>query len=92
MPENIVMVGKCANSWCPTTRRQHEGKLFRVDIDLGNTAGEDERRTAYVWLCAKCAEEMVPRIDVAGGTITVRLSRNVPVRVADGDGFSARVN
>ncbi len=86
------MVGKCANSWCPTTRHHHEGKLFRVDIDLGNMAGENEQKTAYLWLCAKCAEQMVPKIEVTGKTVRVRLSRNVPMRVADADGFSARVN
>jgi len=86
------MVGKCANSWCPTTRHHHEGKLFRVDIALGNKAGENEQRTAYVWLCAKCAEQMVPRIEVAGDTVTVRLSKNAPLRVADTAASSVRVN
>ena len=74
------MVGKCANSWCPTTRHHHEGRLFRLDIELGNTAGGTEQKTAYVWLCAKCAEAMVPTIEVAGDTVTVRLSKNIPVR------------
>jgi hypothetical protein len=86
------MVGKCANSWCPTTRHHHEGKLFRVDIDLGNMAGENEQKTAYLWLCAKCAEEMAPKIEVVGDTVTVRLSRNVPMRVAESGAVSAWVN
>ena len=86
------MVGKCANSWCPATHQQHEGKLFRLDIALGNKAGETEQKMAYLWLCAKCAEEIVPKIEAAGDTVTVRLSKNVPMRVVDADGFSARVN
>jgi hypothetical protein len=60
------MVGKCANSWCPTTRHHHEGKLFRLDIDLGNKAGGDERRTEYIWLCAPCAQVMHPKVEVTG--------------------------
>lgn len=78
------MVGKCANSWCSATRHHgHEGKLFRVDIDLGNAAGEHQQKTAYVWLCAKCAEELVPRIEVAGASVVVRLSKNGPERVSN---------
>lgn len=42
------MFGKCANSWCPTTRHCHEGELFRLDIDLGNETGGDEHRTEYI--------------------------------------------
>jgi hypothetical protein len=90
--EGIVMVGKCANSWCPATRHHHEGKLFRLDIDLGNKAGETEQKTDYVWLCGHCAQEMHPTVDVTGDTVTVKLSRNVPVRVAVTNRFSARVH
>lgn len=39
------MVGRCANCWCPTTRHRHEGKPFRLDINLGSKAGQHERRT-----------------------------------------------
>jgi hypothetical protein len=70
------MVGKCANSWCPTTRHQHEGKLSRLDIDLGSVAGKDERKTEYIWLCACCAQVMHPKVEVSGNTILLRLSKN----------------
>lgn len=86
------MVGKCANSWCPTTRHRHEGKLFRLDIDLGNKAGGDERKTEYLWLCSTCAEVMHPRVYVTGDTIQVRLSKNVPAQVADADALPLRIH
>jgi hypothetical protein len=86
------MVGKCANSWCPATRHHHEGKLFRVDIDLSNKSGENEYKTDYIWLCSRCAQEMHPTVEVVGNTIKVRLSKNDPMRVADADVLAARVN
>jgi hypothetical protein len=75
------MVGKCANSWCPTTRHLHEGKLVRLDIDLGNKTGV-ERRTEYIWLCAPCALEMHPKIEVHGDTVRLLLTKNA-LTVAD---------
>ena len=54
------MVSKCANSWCSAIRHNHEGKLFRLDIDLENMAGGDERKTEYIWLCACCVLKMHP--------------------------------
>ncbi len=72
------MVAKCANSWCHTTRHHDAGKLFRLDINLGNKAGGKERMTEYIWLCARCAQQMHPRVEVIGDTVTVRLSKNVP--------------
>ena len=86
------MVGKCANSWCPTTRHHHEGKLFRLDIDLGNKAGGDERKTEYMWLCACCAQVMHPKVEVNGDTVTLRLTKNDPMPVADTDAFLRRAN
>jgi hypothetical protein len=85
------MVGKCANSWCPTTCHHHEGKLFRLDIDIGNKAGGDERKTEYVWLCAPCALEMHPRVVVNGDTVTLQLAKNVG-RIVNTNGSSVRVN
>lgn len=76
------MPGKCANRCCLTPRRQHEGKLFRLDIDLGNKAGADERKTTYIWLCASCAQEMHPKVEVNGDTVKLLLSKNDPVWVA----------
>ncbi len=72
------MVAKCANSWCHTTRHHDAGKLFRLDINLGNKAGGKERKTEYIWLCARCAQEMHPKVEVTGDTVTVRLSKNAP--------------
>ncbi len=87
------MVGKCANSWCPTTRHPHEGKLFRLDINLGSKAGRDERRTEYIWLCAHCAQVMHPKVECTGDTVTLRLTKNLPTRVADSNASSSvRVN
>jgi hypothetical protein len=86
------MVGKCANSWCPTTRHHHEGKLFRLEINLGSRTGGDERKTDYLWLCARCALEMHPKVEVTGDTVTVRLTKNDPTRAADTALSSVRVN
>jgi hypothetical protein len=77
------MVEKCANGWCSETRYHDEGTLFRVDIDLSNKAGENARKTAYVWLCARCAQEMHPKVEVTGDTVTVRLSKNPVLRGSD---------
>jgi hypothetical protein len=73
------MVAKCANTRCSTPRRHHEGKMFRLDIELGNKSGEDERQTEYVWLCACCAQQMHPTVDVSEDTITLRLSKIDPM-------------
>lgn len=87
------MVGKCANGWCPTTRRHHEGKLFRLDINLGSRAGRDERKTEYIWLCGPCAQVMHPKVEVDGNTVTLRLTKNDPLPlVANTSASSARVN
>src|ERR1700694_1515412 len=69
--QDVVMVAKCANNWCHTTRHHDGGKMFRLDINLGNKAGGKERMTEYIWLCARCAQEMHPKVEVAGDTVTV---------------------
>jgi hypothetical protein len=66
---------KCANRWCLATRHHHEGKLFRLDLDIGSKAGGAERRTEYMWLCPNCARQMHPKVEVNGNTVTVRLSK-----------------
>jgi hypothetical protein len=86
------MIEQCANSWCPTPRRHHEGKLFRLDIDLGSKTGGDERKTEYIWLCARCAQVMHPKVEVNGDTVTLRLTKNDVMRVVDTALPSARVN
>jgi hypothetical protein len=85
------MVSKCANSWCPTTRHHDEGKLFRLDIDLGSKTGKDEYRTEYIWLCAPCAREMHPKVEVNGDRVTLRLAKNLEW-VAEANASFARMN
>ena len=42
------MVTKCANIWCFAPRHNQEGKLFRLDIDLGSeTGGSERKRNSY---------------------------------------------
>jgi hypothetical protein len=86
------MVAKCANNRCSTTSHHDEGKLFRLDINLGNKAGGNERKTEYIWLCTCCAQVMHPMVEVTGNTVIVRLSKNDPMRLADTDASSERVN
>ncbi len=92
MPKQGAMIGKCVNSWCPATRHRHEGKLFRLDIDLGNKAGGSELKTEYIWLCARCAREMHPEVEVVGDTVRLRLSKNDPMWLAETSASSQRVN
>jgi hypothetical protein len=86
------MFSKCANSWCPTPRHHHDGKLFRLDIDLGSKAGKNERKTEYIWLCACCAQVMHPKVEVNGDTVTLRLAKNEVMRMVDTALPSVRVN
>ena len=69
-----MMYGKCVNNACSAVRGSNEGKLFRIDIDIGSNSGSDERKTEYIWLCGRCARTLNPRIDVAGNVLTVRLA------------------
>ena len=70
------MVQYCANRRCTTARRGNQGKLFRLDIELGNLSGGDEHLTEYVWLCTSCAQVMHPRVQVAGDKVTLLLAKN----------------
>ncbi len=65
---------RCANSSCSAICHGDDGKLFRLDIVLGNAAGKNERKTVYVWLCSHCARRMNPKVAVAGDTVTVLLA------------------
>ena len=69
------MATKCANRCCTATRNVNEGKLFRLDLDLGSKTGGDEHRTEYMWLCSDCAQRMHPRVEVSGDTIRCGFSR-----------------
>jgi hypothetical protein len=73
--KDVLMVGKCANSWCLATPHDHTGKLFRVEIDVGSKAGKCRQETTDLWLCARCAAEMDVRVEVSGDTVRVRLSK-----------------
>ena len=73
------MTGNCANRSCTTLRRPNQGKLFRLDIDLGSFSGTDEHLTEYIWLCRACAEVMHPAVEVTRDTVILRLTKNVPV-------------
>ena len=70
------MAQYCVNRRCTTVRRGNQGKLFRLDIELGNLSGRDEHKTEYVWLCAACAQVMHPRVQIAGDTVTLLLTKN----------------
>jgi hypothetical protein len=70
------MAMKCANRCCPAIRQGDEGKLYRLDLELGSKAGGTECKTDYLWLCDECAQRIHPRIDVCGDTVTVRLTSN----------------
>jgi hypothetical protein len=72
----IVMETKCANSWCLTPRLHDQGKLFRLDIEIGSQSGKDERKTEYLWLCGECSQVMHPKVEVSGDTVTLRLTKN----------------
>lgn len=69
------MYGRCANPACLAPRhRGDDGKLFRLDIELGSSAGERQRKTAYVWLCGRCARLLSPRVEVADHTVRLLLA------------------
>ncbi len=75
---------KCVNSACSASfRGPDEGKLFRIDIDIGSNSGSDERKIEYIWLCARCARTLNPKIDVAGNVLTVRLLATEEYRASD---------
>ncbi len=68
------MSTKCANAHCSACHHPDEGKLFRLDLEIANTAGATQLRTVFVWLCSRCAREMNPRVEVAGNTVRVLLA------------------
>jgi hypothetical protein len=85
------MFGRCANPACSTSRHPDQGKLFRLDVEIGNTAGMTKIKTAYVWLCDGCARRMNPRIEVAGNTVRVLLAA-LPKPPSLRSSYSASVN
>jgi hypothetical protein len=81
---------KCVNRCCSATRHHDEGKLFRLDLDLGSRSGDGEHMTEYIWLCADCAQRMHPTVEVGADKVTVRLSANPPLPVADASAAQLR--
>ena len=77
------MAVKCVNHYCTATRHHDEGKLFRLDLDLGSRNGGDEQMTDYIWLCTDCAQRMHPTVEVSEDKVTVRLSANLPLPLAE---------
>ena len=73
------MIGNCANRSCTTLRRPNQGKLFRLDIDLGSLSGTDEHLTEYIWLCRTCAQVMHPAVEVTRDSVVLRITKNVPM-------------
>jgi hypothetical protein len=73
------MAGRCANRACSVSRpHSHQGKLFRVDVNVANYKGEQRWKTMYLWLCARCAREMHPKVEVTGDRVQVRLGKIEP--------------
>lgn len=85
------MAGKCANKLCANSSRQN-GKLFRLDIDIGSTSGASKQKTAYIWLCDACAQKMHPTVEVIDNTVRVRLAKNVSAQETDNDRLWKRAN
>lgn len=77
------MAVKCVNRYCAATRHHNEGKMFRLDLDLGSRSGGDEQMTEYIWLCTDCAQRMHPTVEVSEDKVTVRLAANHPLPPAE---------
>lgn len=76
------MARNCANRSCATVCRPNQGKLFRLDIDLGSLSGTDEQVTEYIWLCAACAQVMHPEVEITRDSVILRLTKNDAMSVA----------
>ncbi len=68
------MYGRCANPSCLAPRHPDDGKLFRLDVEIGDSAGGHQHKTAYVWLCSRCAQLLAPKVQVDGGTVRLLLA------------------
>lgn len=77
------MDSKCVNYWCSPS--YHEGKLIRVEFELGGPVGERQLKTMPLWLCARCARDMTPASEVAANTTAkMRLSHEDRMQVLGG--------
>ncbi len=85
------MVRICANKFCANPSHEY-GRLFRLDIDIGDKSGGTEHKTEYVFLCDACAQKMRPVVEVVGDAIRVRLARNSPKEITNIDVWSRRAN
>ena len=68
------MPTKCANPLCSACHHGDEGKLFRLDFEIASTAGATQHKTAFVWLCSHCAQQMNPRVEVTRDAVRVLLA------------------
>jgi hypothetical protein len=78
------MAARCANPACQAIRHEDEGKLFRIEVELGDKAGTRKLKTGSLWLCRRCVRKMNPKIEVAGNIVRVLLAAipAVPAPVA----------
>jgi len=67
------MPSRCANPSCSVPSTSSEGKLFRLDIDLGDTLGRNSTKTSYIWLCSRCSSLMIPTVQVSDDAVRLRL-------------------
>ncbi len=52
----VFMLSKCVNPTCSAVFRYlHEGKVFRLERDLGDDSDSHARHFEYFWLCSSCA-------------------------------------
>jgi hypothetical protein len=80
------MISKCANPACSAPFRYlRDGKLFRVNLDLleSATTAQNEsdkpwHRLEHFWLCGRCAATMTLVAEKGRGVIAVPLSQVLP--------------
>lgn len=70
----LLVVAKCANPVCSAPHAANDGRLFRLDLDIGNSAGEIQRKTMYIWLCSRCARQMSPKVTVKRNSVLIGLA------------------
>ena len=70
------MSDTCSNPSCSVSRQPDNGKLFCAEIEMSSATEVHERKTAYVWLCDRCARQMKPESKVAGEIIQVLIAQS----------------
>ncbi len=52
----VLVLSKCVNPECAAIFRYlHEGKVFRLERDIGDDSDRPARNFEYFWLCSSCA-------------------------------------